>query len=175
MKYFVFIFCLGFLVSCHQPEPRKPVVKKSGQFLKKSAARNRALQTQQEQEILQVIKQDSLHEYLSSANGFWYRYDHKIEEDLPLPQFGDVVNFNYNIYTIHGEPIYSTKEIGTREYKIDKEDLLSGLRLGLKLMKEGETITFYFPSSVAFDYHGDDDKIGRNLPLRITVTLNSIK
>ena len=52
---------------------------------------------------------------------------------------------------------------------------LMGLRDGIKLMKKGETITFLFPSHMAYGYHGDDKKIGTNEPLICTVTLNDIK
>ena len=52
---------------------------------------------------------------------------------------------------------------------------MMGLRDGIKLMKKGETITFLFPSHMAYGYHGDDKKIGTNEPLICTVTLNDIK
>ena len=42
-------------------------------------------------------------------------------------------------------------------------------------MKEGETVTFLFPSHKAFGYYGYEDKIGSNLPIQSTVTLNQIK
>lgn len=175
MKNILFIFALIFVVSCQKPEPREPVVKRSGHFLKKSAARNKAIQEAQEKTILSIIEKDSSKIYHISHEGFWYAYEQKNEEDSLKPGFGDLVNFNYNITDLHGNTIYSKEEIGTREYKMDQEDLFTGLRKGLKLMKEGETITFYFPSSVAFDYYGDNDRIGHNFPIRSTVTLNSIK
>ena len=45
---------------------------------------------------------------------------------------------------------------------------------GLKLMKEGETITFLFPSYKAYGYYGIENKLGTNIPIQCTVTLNSI-
>ena len=50
-----------------------------------------------------------------------------------------------------------------------------GLRDGIKLMKKGETITFLFPSHMAYGYHGDNEKIQSNEPLICTVRLNDIK
>lgn len=174
MKNFYFILVMLIAFSCQTHEPREPVVKRSGHFLKKSSKRHKAIQELQEKEIYKIIEQDSLHEYHTSPNGFWYKYNQKNNQDTLKPEFGDIVNFNYNISTLKGKPIYTQTEIGTQEYKMDQEDLFSGLRNGLKLMKEGETATFYFPSSVAFDYYGDQDKIGHNVPIRATVTLNSI-
>ena len=58
---------------------------------------------------------------------------------------------------------------------MDKEDVLLGLRDGIKTMKKGEKVTFLFPSHKAYGYHGDNNKIGTNEPLLCTVTLNDIK
>jgi len=57
---------------------------------------------------------------------------------------------------------------------MEQEELFSGLREGLKLMKTGETITFLFPSQKAFGYYGDDNKIGINMPIVCEVTVNLI-
>ena len=56
----------------------------------------------------------------------------------------------------------------------DKQELFTGLREGLKLMKPDESVTFIFPSQKAYGYYGDDNKIGTNIPLICEVTLNTI-
>ena len=40
-------------------------------------------------------------------------------------------------------------------------------------MKKNETVTFLFPSHIAYGYHGDNKKIGTNQPLICTVTLRN--
>jgi FKBP-type peptidyl-prolyl cis-trans isomerase len=57
---------------------------------------------------------------------------------------------------------------------MDKQELFTGLREGLKLMKPGDDITFIFPSQKAYGYYGDDNKIGTNVPLICKVKLNTI-
>ena len=57
---------------------------------------------------------------------------------------------------------------------MDKEELFTGLREGLKLMKPSENITFVFPSQIAYGYYGDENKIGTNVPIICEVTLNTI-
>ena len=66
-------------------------------------------------------------------------------------------------------------ETKPQTYYVDKENIMMGLRDGIKLMKKGETVTFLFPSHMAYGYHGDDKKIGTNEPLICTVSLNDIK
>jgi len=57
---------------------------------------------------------------------------------------------------------------------VAQEELIAGLREGLKLMKKGESATFIFPSQMAYGYYGDDDKIGTNTPLIYEVTVHDI-
>lgn len=162
------------LTGCRSPEPRGPIINKSDQFLKESVVRNRELQHREEAEITQILEKDTLHHYSISAKGFWYRIDRKNKKDTLTPKFGDLVRFTYAIHTINGEELYSKKEIGNREYYMDKENLFTGLREGLKLMGTKEQFTFYFPSSVAFGYYGDQGKIGRNMPLRVTAWVDTV-
>lgn len=176
MKYLSLFLILIFVVSCKSPQPREPITKTSGHFIKRSIKRNKKLEEKQEKQIEAIIKKDTANQYFASNSGFWYRYDKKINNDsLNSPEFGDLVIFDYDIATLDGRMIYSKKELSPRDYLMDKEDAIAGLRLGLKLMKEGETMTFYIPSYQAYGYYGDKNKIGANLPIRTTVTLNSIQ
>ena len=65
-----------------------------------------------------------------------------------------------------------TKKIVT--YHMDKEELFQGLRLALKRMKEGEEAVFFLPSELAFGYHGDNNKIGVNKPVKVQVHILKI-
>jgi len=161
-------------ISCKTPEARKPESVKTGSFIKESAERNKKLNEKEYAQIKAVITRDTTNSYTASKSGFWYRYDVKLEKDTLQPQFGDIVNFSHNLKDLNGVTIYSTDEMGSRNYTIDKEELFTGLREGLKLMKPGETVTFLFPSQKAFGYYGDKNRIGTNVPLISEVTLNSI-
>lgn len=175
IKIISVLFLIACITSCKTPEARQPISKSSGSFIKESVKRNQKLVKKEEERISEIIQKDTTHNYISSSDGFWYYYNIQVMQDsVASPNYGDLVNFNYNISTLEGTAIYSEKEIGTREYKIDQENVFNGLRQGLKLMKEGETVTFLFPSHKAFGYYGDQEKIGRNVPIRSTITLNKI-
>ncbi|UZO80405.1 gliding motility-associated peptidyl-prolyl isomerase GldI [Aquimarina sp. ERC-38] len=168
------ICCIICLWGCKTPEARRPVSVSSGSFIQESIQRNKKLAAREEAQIKRLIAQDTSHTYLTSQNGFWYYYRQKDTMATQQPVFGDVVTFNYNIKDLNQNTIYSETEIDTVRYAIDKEELFQGLREGLKLMKEGETVTFLFPSYQAYGYYGDNDKIGTNIPLVSTVTLHTI-
>ncbi|MEP4882173.1 MAG: gliding motility-associated peptidyl-prolyl isomerase GldI, partial [Maribacter dokdonensis] len=73
------------------------------------------------------------------------------------------------------DTIYSKEDIGVVNYKVDKQELFLGLRDAVKMLKEKERATFLFPSSLAFGYHGDENKIGSNVPLKSTITILQIE
>ncbi len=162
------------LFSCKSPDARRPVTQKSGSYINEAVERNRAIVAEEEALIQKIIEKDSTREYLSSPNGFWYYYNKKDTTSAKTPVFGDIVEFDYNLKTLEGQEIYSDEEIEPRTYAIDQEQLFSGLRQGLKLMKEGETVTFLFPSHKAYGYYGDKNKIGSDVAVISTVTLIEI-
>ena len=70
-----------------------------------------------------------------------------------------------------GNIIYSQEELEPQIYKVDKQEIMMGLRDGIKLMRKTEKVHFLFTSHMGYGYHGDNNKIGTNQPLFCTVTL----
>lgn len=169
------LLLLCICLACHTPKARKPIASKSGSFIKESVKRNKELIAQEEDLIKNLIKVDSTNSYYSSNTGFWYYYQKKDSISTELPVYGDHVNFDFDIKDLNGNTIYTRSETANRTIIIDKEELFFGLREGLKLMKAGEEVTFLFPSYQAYGYYGDENKIGRNKPILVNVSLNSIK
>jgi len=166
-----------FTVSCKSPEARRPVKNSSGSFIKESVVRNKKIFEQEEALIAAIIKKDSSTTYYASDNGFWYFYHIKDSTTNHTPKLGDAVTFTYNIQRLNGEIVLSEKENGIQNYRIDQtnQELISGLREGLKIMKAGETVSFLFPSYKAYGYYGIENKLGTNVPVRSTVVLKTIQ
>jgi gliding motility-associated peptidyl-prolyl isomerase len=175
MKHLLYILSIGLcFVGCKPPEARKPVWVKTGSFIKESAKRNKILNENERKQIEALIKNKPEKNFIASENGFWYHYNSKLDQDTITPQFGDHIQFSYNITYLDGSEIYSKEQLGFQANLIDKEELFTGLREGLKLMKPSEDVTFIFPSQIAYGYYGDEGKIGTNIPIICNVTLNTI-
>ncbi|GGZ78644.1 gliding motility-associated peptidyl-prolyl isomerase GldI [Algibacter mikhailovii] len=174
MNKLIPLIILLLVFGCKTPEARKPVSVQTGSFIDESVERNKKLNAKEQASIENLLKKQNK-EYLTSESGFWYYYNTKIETDtLISPSFGDVVNYNYNVKSLNGQLIYTKADLKTQNYIMDKEELFTGLREGLKLMKTGETVTFLFPSQKAYGYYGDENRIGSNTPLICEVTVNAI-
>lgn len=177
LKLFNILFFLAIIVSCKSPEARRPEQSHSGTFIKESAERNKKIYDEEKSFIEKLMAKDSTNNYISSENGFWYYYNTRDTTSTEMPDMGDIVKFTYDIKDLNGNLILSEKENGLQQYKVDQsnQDLISGVREGIKLMKEGETVTFLFPSYKAFGYYGIEEKLGTNIPVQSTITLHSIE
>jgi len=175
MRILILLFFIALIFSCKSPEPRKPVTRKTDtQFFKESVKVNRKIVERDEKQIKNVIAADSTNNYQISKRGFWFTFDKEVKNDTLMPKKGDKLIFEYNIQKLNGETLYTKDDLGVKEYITDQEILFSGLRDGLKMMNEGETITFLFPSHKAFGYYGDQEKIKGNMPIKAQVTLLEI-
>ena len=158
MKYSLFLFIISLILfSCGNGIPRKPVVRKTTSFMKESISFNKSLIADEEKVFKVIMEQDSLSTYITSSNGFWYKFEQK-DSTSYLPKFGDQLTYTYQVYSIDNNIIYTSEEIGEQQYVVDQQEIIEGLRNGLKLMNQGDIVTFLFPSHKVFGYLGDQKK-----------------
>ncbi|OOG72841.1 gliding motility-associated peptidyl-prolyl isomerase GldI [Flavobacterium sp. A45] len=168
------VFATFLLTGCKQhQEARKPISQSSGSFMKQSIARNKKMIAGEEDQIEAIIKSDPSKKYIASKKGYWYYYETRNLADSLTPQKGDVAFFDYEIQDLKGNIIYSQEELEPQIYKVDKQEIMMGLRDGIKLMRKTEKVHFLFTSHMGYGYHGDNNKIGTNQPLFCTVTLRN--
>jgi gliding motility-associated peptidyl-prolyl isomerase len=179
MKKTIYIVTVFFLllnvISCKEPQARRPISQSSGTFMNESVERNKKLIKGEEGRIDSIIKSNPKIKYIASQKGYWYHYEIKNEADTIHPKKGDIANFDYEVKSLNGKIIYTQTELKPQTYVVDKQNIMMGLRHGIKLMKKTEKVTFLFPSHMAYGYHGDNNKIGTNEPLICTVTLNNFE
>jgi len=178
MNRFLIIFISSlFIFSCknNKQSVREPIHYKRAGADTKSIELNKKLNKREEDYILKMIKQDSIHKYLNSGHGFWYYYLLKNKDSNIYPQTDDILSLNYEIRDLSGNTIYSKDEIGLVKYHVDHENYFRGFHDAVKLLKEGEKALFIFPSNSAYGYHGDEKKIGQNIPLQVIIHLLKIE
>lgn len=170
--FIIFLLILG----CSKPQPRRPInPKASTTIFQDNIETAKKMAKYEDEKILDFIRKDSLKVYQNSSNGFWYTYKNKNLTDTISPKTDDVVEIEYDIRDLNDSIIYSKEELGVKTYRVDKEDFISGIQKGIKLMKIGETITFVIPSYNAFGITGDGNKIEMNKTIKSNVKLINIK
>ena len=175
-KIMLFFVIFMTYISCkQQQQARMPISRSSGTFMKESAVRNKKLIAGEEGKIDSIIKSNPKIQYIASKKGYWYYYETKNERDTLRPKKGDVVQFDYEIMDLKGNVVYSEVELKPQTYIVDKQNIMMGLRDGIKLMHKNEKVTFLFPSHMAYGYRGDLKRINTNQPLICSVTLNDFK
>lgn len=162
-------------MSCKQQQARYPISRTSGTFMSESVERNKKMNAAEEGKIDSIIKSNPQIKYIASTKGYWYHYEIKNENETSYPIKGDVAFFDYEIKDFKGNVVYSEIELKPQTYIVDKQNIMMGLRDGIKLMHKNEKVTFLFPSRMGFGYHGDNKRIGTNEPLICTVMLNDFK
>ncbi|OYQ43837.1 gliding motility-associated peptidyl-prolyl isomerase GldI [Flavobacterium aurantiibacter] len=174
-KYILSLLILLVVSACSQQQARMPVSRTSGTFMRESVERNKKLVGREEAAIDSVIKSNPKIKYLASSKGYWYFYENKNQNDTLKPKKGDVAYFDYSISDLNGNVIYSEVELRPQTYAVDKQNILMGLRDGIKLMKKKEVVTFLFPSHMAYGFRGDTKRIGPNTTIACTVMLHDFK
>ena len=174
--YILLLALVTGMVSCSkQQQARKPVSYSSGTFLRESVERNKKLIAGEEGKIDSIIKSNPKIEYIASTKGYWYYYESRNTKDTITPKKGDIAYFDYDVKDLNGNVIYSEVQLRPQVYHVDKENIMMGLRDGIKLMRKNERVTFLFPSHMGYGYHGDNKRIGHNEPLICTVTLHNFE
>ncbi|MDG1573237.1 gliding motility-associated peptidyl-prolyl isomerase GldI [Robiginitalea sp. M366] len=175
MKFRILLLTLLLAAACREPEARWPIEAKSGSFLEQSAARNKRLLAEEEALMARLIAADSLHQWEQTASGSRFYYLQKNPGQGYTPQPDDLVTLTYNLMTWGGDTLYRAEELGVLRYKVDKQELFPGLRNSVKLLQQGEKAVFMYPSSLGYGYHGDEDRIGPNVPLKATLEILDIQ
>jgi gliding motility-associated peptidyl-prolyl isomerase len=167
------LLTISILVSsCKQnEEARRPISRKSGSFLKESKERNAKILAKEMKQIDSLVQKNPNKKFSISPNGFLFHIDSTKTTDTIRVKKGWIAQYTAKVYNIDNTLIYDEVAFGIKNYKVEKEDLLIGLRHALQLLRKGDKGTFYFPSQIAYGYYGDKNKIGINVPLKYEVTL----
>ncbi len=174
-KLFSYTILFFMLLSCknNRQTVREPISHSRQMIDMHSVNQNKLLNQREEAYIVKMIAKDTLHHYINSGHGFWYYYIQSNPKGQQV-QTGDHLTLNYSIKDLSGNNIYTADEIGKKNYWVDHENYFRGFHEAVKLLKEGEAAVFIFPSNAAYGYHGDEKKIGSNIPLIVQLKILKI-
>lgn len=168
-----FSLCCLLGLSCQDIQPRKPLNKNMSVFLKNSAIKNKSRVKAEQILINKARKLDLNNTYQVSSLGFLFSVKNQNKKSV-LAKRGDFVEIEYKIEDLNQKLLYGEEDTENINFVVDKEEVIPAFREGVKLLSEGDTGVFLFPSHFCYGYRGDFEKIGPNQPLRFTIKLVSL-
>lgn len=91
-------------------------------------------------------------------NGLWYKIEHIGKGDSA--KFNKVASIKYKLYLLeNGKLCYSSDSAGIKSFVIGKDDVESGLDMGIRMMREGDKAMFVLPPNLAHGLLGDGNCI----------------
>jgi FKBP-type peptidyl-prolyl cis-trans isomerase FkpA len=99
-------------------------------------------------------------------------YEHGTGEQA---EKGMIATLDYQTWLINGNLIYSSDELGQKEFKIGKGGVESGLEEAILKMHVGDKAKLIIPSHLAFGLLGDNNKIPPRSTVVYDIELISLK
>lgn len=91
------------------------------------------------------------------------------------PKSGDIVFVNYKIFLLDGTLCYSSEKDGVKDFKVEGDNVESGLHEAVLLMHVGGKAKFILPSYIANGLQGDNDKIPPMSAILVDLELLEVK
>ena len=169
-KYLLFVPFFSFMACDHGQETQ---VKTDPNALKKSMEKaNRYLVNDEEADIEDYVKRHGLN-MVSTGTGLRYAILKQGSEQLI--QEGQTVCLEYELRSITGDLIYSSKNEGNKVFKVGMGSVESGLDEAMSFLHKNDIATLIIPSHLAFGLHGDDNKIPAYSTLIYTIKIIDIQ
>jgi len=91
-------------------------------------------------------------------NGLWYKIEHTGKGDSA--KFNKLVSIKYQVSLLENDKLcYSSDSSGIKTFVVGKDEIESGLDIGIRMMREGDKAIFILPPNLAHGLLGDGDCI----------------
>ncbi len=97
-----------------------------------------------------------------------------VDHDGQEAQPGEQVFFTYKTRTLEGDLLYSSDELGQREFILDKSDIEAGWNEAAKLMSPADSAIVILAPHLAFGHTGDGNRVAPREILVYELRLDSV-
>jgi len=167
-------FGLGliFLSACSNNEPDKKKTFTEKELKEPLLKANKKATLTEDQQIKDFIAR-SRWEMKETGTGLRYRiYESGSGEKAEL---GKIAIISYEVSLLNGKTVYSSDELGNKEFEIGRGGVEAGLEEGILLLRVGDRAKFIIPSHLAFGLLGDQNKISTKTTLVYDLKLLDLK
>jgi len=175
-RLLIYIFSLWFgliiLSSCANSEPDTKKTFTEKELKEPLIEANKKAIVTEDQQIKDFIARNRW-DVKETGTGLRYRiYESGSGERAEI---GKIAIISYKVSLLNGETVYSSDELGNKEFKIGRGGVESGLEEGILLLRVGDRAKFIIPSHLAFGLLGDQNKIFTKTTLVYDLKLLDLK
>lgn len=155
--WMVFLGLVLLSASCQEEQARNPKVYSKEELLEI----NKSRMSGESERIDAYIVQNDL-EMQKTETGLRYHIYHA--GNGPKPTATMVATITYHAFLLDGTKVESTDFSGPKKFRIEHDDVISGLHEGVLLLSVGDSARFIIPSHLAHGLTGD-----KNIPSNATL------
>ncbi len=170
-KWCWLVLLLVVCLAC-QEKPKKTVEIPKQEMKQSMETANRYLLNEEEEEIERYVKRHGW-EMVKTGTGLRYQIVRQGTGDR-IKQ-GDVVSLDYELYSLQGELVYSSKTDGVKSFKVGEGAVETGLDEAMSYLHYGDLANLILPFYLAYGLHGDDNKIPGYATLVYLIKINEIQ
>ncbi|HNX43138.1 MAG TPA: FKBP-type peptidyl-prolyl cis-trans isomerase [Bacteroidales bacterium] len=156
MKKIYFLAFLFLLSGCGQKEGNRPEKSDAADLNETLIKANKQVVLSEDQQIDDLLER---YGWNMTETGTGLRYLIYKRGNGPSAQKGQQATIRYNLRLISGDIVYSSDDLGPKQFTIGSGGVESGLEEAILLMHLGDQAKVVIPSYLAFGLIGDQDRI----------------
>lgn len=133
---------------------------------------NRYLIRSEEEDIADFVRR---YGWKMEKTGTGLRYAIETSGKGEPARYGQRVLLDYKVMLLTGDVIYSSNELGFKQFMVGRGGVETGLEEGILLLRKGDKAKFILPSHLAFGLLGDSEKIPPRTPIVYLVEVVDIQ
>jgi FKBP-type peptidyl-prolyl cis-trans isomerase FkpA len=171
MKYILGIILISTLFSCGSEDTKKKIIltPQEENQLKESILKNNQQNVGRESDMIDAYIAENKLSMETTGTGLRFVITHKTQGAKAMPEM--LAKVEYKISLLDGSECYSSDSTGAVTFRVDHDDVESGLHEGIKLLRVGEHAKFILPSHLAYGLTGDQNKIPPRTPIIYDIKL----
>jgi gliding motility-associated peptidyl-prolyl isomerase len=171
MKNILLFILISLLLSCGAENDKKQIrlTLQEEEQLKESILKNNQQNVGRESEKIDAYVADNNLSMKITGTGLRYMITKTSNGKTAKPEM--LAKVEYKISLLDGTDCYSSDSTGAVTFRIDHDDVESGLHEGIKLLRVGEHAKFILPSHLAYGLTGYQNKIPPRTPIIYDIKL----
>jgi FKBP-type peptidyl-prolyl cis-trans isomerase FkpA len=167
------LLLIPVLAACHDPSSdEKKEIKFNKEAVKKQFEEANKLLAKKEADDMDAYARQHKMNFVNTDLGLrYYVYEPSAKGDSIRDN--TQITMDFTVSLLDGTECYSSAQKGPKTFIVGKEDIESGIHMGVKFLKKGDKAVIMIPSHLAHGLLGDMDKIPPQMPIIYDIQIHN--